>query len=285
MGHLNVSFEVKYSPNNVVMKDGIQFVDAADTNYLTGMAVVWTPAYDDANALEMVAEATNADSEIDIVAENTSNEGDEKEVPENIEATVTAEEQDIVEETVAEEAPVEEKEKPVEEGEVTAEDANAEILHHSVTVTESVEQNGDGEPPVHIVETRECVVETVEPEPDYPRIVAEKDARIAELEGQIAELSQMKAEYEQMKAAQAAAELAAKQAKARAFAQKQGLNVEATEVAEAIEHLNYEAIASFVMAQEEPAEQAPDNTVTLASYSVAGMEIKSKYGDVLDTHD
>ena len=129
---------------------------------------------------------------------------------------------------------MEEKEKPVEEGEVTAEDANAEILHHSVTVTESVEQNGDGEPPVHIVETRECVVETVEPEPDYPRIVAEKDARIAELEGQIAELSQMKAEYEQMKAAQAAAELAAKQAKARAFAQKQGLNVEATEVAELV---------------------------------------------------
>lgn len=272
-----MSFEVKYSPNNVVVKDGIQFVDAADTNYLTGMAVVWTPAYADANALEMVAEATNADSEIDIVAENTSNEGDEKEVPENIVETVTAEEQEIIVEEPAQEEVVAE-----------TEEANAEVLEHTVHVTESVEKWCEDEPAIHVVETTERVVETVEepevepePEPDYVRIVAEKDARISELEAQLAELTQIKAEYDQMIAAQAAAELAAKQAKAKAFAQKQGLDVEATEVAEAIANLDYEAIAAFAMAQEAPEEE----TVTIASYSVAGMEIKSKYGNVLDTHD
>lgn len=272
-----MSFEVNYSPNNVVIKDGIQFVDAADTNYLTGMAVVWTPAYADANALEMVAEATNADLGIDIVAENTSNEGDEKEVPENIVETVTAEEQ-VVTPTV---------EGPVVEETAAAEEANAEVLHHSVTVTESIETHGDDEPPVHVVETRECLVETVEPEPepDYPRIIAEKDALIAELEGQIAQLSQMRAEYEQMKAAQAAAELAEKQAKARAFAQRQGLNLESAEVAEAIESLNYEAIASLSMANDKEEQPADNKTVTIASYTVAGMGISSKYGNVLDTHD
>lgn len=271
-----MSFEVKYSPNNVVVKDGIQFVDAADTNYLTGMAVVWTPAYADANALEMVAEATNADSEIDIVAENTSNEGDEKEVPENIVETVTAEEQEVI------------VEEPAQQEEVVAEteEANAELLEHTVEVTESVEKWCEDEPAIHVVETTERIVETVEepepePEPDYVRIVAEKDARISELEAQLAELTQIKAEYDQMIAAQAAAELAGKQAKAKAFAQKQGLDVEATEVAEAIANLDYEAIAAFAMAQEAPEEE----TVTIASYSVAGMEIKSKYGNVLDTHD
>ena len=282
MGSLNVSFEVKYSPNNVVVKGGIQFVDVADTNYLTGMAVVWTPAYADANALEMVAEVTNADSEIDIVAENTSNEGDEKEVPENIVETVTAEEQEIIVEESAQEEVVAETE------EVVSEEANAEVLEHTVQVTESVEKWCEDEPAIHVVETTERVVETVEepevepePEPDYVRIVAEKDARISELEAQLAELTQIKAEYDQMIAAQAAAELAAKQAKAKAFAQKQGLDVEATEVAEAIANLDYEAIASYAMAQEAPEEE----TVTIASYSVAGMEIKSKYGNVLDTHD
>lgn len=273
-----MSFEVKYSPNNVVVKDGIQFVDAADTNYLTGMAVVWTPAYADANALEMVAEATNADSEIDIVAENTSNEGDEKEVPENIVEKVTAEEQEaVVEETVQEEVVAESEE-------VVSEETSAEVLEHTVHVTESVEKWCEDEPAIHVVETTERVVETVEepePEPDYVRIVAEKDARISELEAQLAELTQIKAEYDQMIAAQAAAELVAKQAKARAFAQKQGLDVEATEVAEAIANLDYEAIAAFAMAQEAPEEE----TVTIASYSVAGMKIKSKYGNVLDTHD
>ena len=113
--------------------------------------------------------------------------------------------------------------------------------------------------------------------------MAEKDARIAELESQVAELNQMKAEYEQMKAAQAAAELAAKQAKARAFAQKQGLDIESVEVAEAINNLDYEAIASMSMANE-PVEENND-TVTIASYTMAGMKIKSKYGDLLDRHD
>lgn len=282
MGNLNVSFEVKYSPNNVVLKDGIQFVDAADTNYLTGMAVVWTPAYADANALEMVAEASNADSELDIVAENTSsNEGDEKEVPENnIEA--------VVEETVtAEEVQEEEVKEQVEEPAKDEENSNAEVVSHSITVEETINDFCDGEPPVHVVETTETIVETIEPEPeeapDYPRIVAEKDARIAELEAQVAELNQMKAEYEQMKAAQAAAELVAKQAKARAFAQKQGLDIESVEVAEAINNLDYEAIASMSMAND-PVEENND-TVTIASYTMAGMEIKSKYGDLLDRHD
>lgn len=281
MGNLNVSFEIKYSPDNVVWKDGVEFVDVADTNFLTGMTVVWTPAYADANALEMVAETTNADvSEIDIVAENTSNEGDEKEVPEEILKT----EEPVVEQTVAEEAPAVTEEQTPQD--VVAEDAEAEVVHHAVRVTEEVIRD-EGCDPVHIVETTEVIVETLEDPPaeevpDYPRIIAEKDERIGILESQIAELNQIKAEYEQMKAAQAAAELAAKQAKAKAFASKQGLDVEDIQVAEAIAKVDYEVIASLVMAKEP--EAAPE-TVTIASYSVAGMEVKSKYGNLLDCHE
>lgn len=290
MGNLNVSFEIRYSPDNVVVKDGVCFVDAADENVLTGMAVVWTPAYADANALDMVAEA-NADSESDnVAADGTSNEGDEKEMPnENevltsqveqhaedtkIEETAIAEDQ--LAETVEAKAETEEnEEKKPEAKEEKKEEAQAEILHQSVEVTERIEQCGDEEP-VHIVEERAVVVETLDNDPG--RIIAEKDAKIAELENQIAELNKIKAEYDRIVAEAQAAELEAKKNKAKAFAEKQGLDTENEKVAEAIASMDFEAIASLAMENEKASP-----TTQVASYVIkTNMEINSEYGGLLE---
>ena len=101
MGGLNVSFEVKYNPSNVIEKDGVRFVDAGEGNSLTGMCIVSVPACRDAVALEMVAEAVNAEETTE------ANEVNEK-VP-NEEKTVIAEEVKEEEEVVATaEAPAEE---------------------------------------------------------------------------------------------------------------------------------------------------------------------------------
>ncbi len=83
-----------------------------------------------------------------------------------------------------------------------------------------------------------------------------------------------------MKAAQALAELQAKQDKAKAFASKQGLDVEDEKVANAIANLDYEAIADLAMANvaEESKQEQPE--MTMASFVDIG--ISGKYGDLLD---
>ena len=91
----------------------------------------------------------------------------------------------------------------------------------------------------------------------------------------------MQAEFDAMKAEQAAAEQAKKLEKAKAFAEKQGLDVTQKEVADAIAELNYEAIADLAAAMEQPAEAAVE---TVASFVLAGegIDINDKYGDLLE---
>ena len=129
IGGLNVSFEVKYNPSNVIEKDGVRFVDAGEGNSLTGMCIVSVPACPDANAREMVAEAVNAE-------ETTEANEVNEEVP-NEEKTVIAEEVKEEEEVVATaEAPAEEAIAETEET-ATAETAEAEVVHESVEVHEA----------------------------------------------------------------------------------------------------------------------------------------------------
>ena len=101
----------------------------------------------------------------------------------------------------------------------------------------------------------------------------------AVLDAEIARLRACEAELAAMNAAREAQELAEKQEKARAFAQKQGLNVASKAVAAAIESLDYTKIAELSMAQE-PAKETP--VVSVAGFAAADpMKIKSRFENVL----
>lgn len=163
-------------------------------------------------------------------------------------------------------------------------DAVAEVVMHHVE-TQQTYHAGDPkwhEPATVCTQVTETIVETVDvgaegaavAEADAPVAVAEedeKDRKIAELETRIAELEVIEGKYNEIMKAEAERALAEKQAKAKAFAEKQGLNVEDTAVAEAISALDYAKIAELTMAQvvdEEPetVEEKPVQKITLASF-------------------
>ena len=154
------------------------------------------------------------------------------------------------------------------------------MLEHSVDVHESVE-NWGGEP-VYVTEVRERVIETLE---QAENVIAEKDQKINELETRIAELEQIEKSYNAIIAEQEARALAEKQAKAKAFAEKQGLDVADVAVAEAINALDYAKIAELTMAQvkDEEAEtvEEPVQTITLASFVELGVG-ENAYGGLLN---
>lgn len=280
-GGLNVSFEVKYNPANIIMKDGVRFVDAGEGNTLTGMAIVSVPAYADANALEMVAETVNAEdaTQTNEVKEEVPNEENTviaEEVQEGTEAIVTAE-------TPATEAVAE---NTVEET-ATAETAEAEVIHESVSVTESYSECPETGETIHEVYEGHTIVETVddEPAPAPEAVIADcgeddRDRRIAELE---AELARVTAELKVFQDAKALAELQAKQARAKAFAEKQGLNVADEAVANAIAQVNYEMIAELAMQMAESAEaNTPAPVVEVSMASFVDMDISDEeYGGLL----
>lgn len=274
MGGLNVSFEVKYNPSNVIEKDGVRFVDAGEGNSLTGMCIVSVPACPDANAREMVAEAVNAE-------ETTGTNEVNEEVP-NEEGTVIAEEV------------VETPETEIAEETATAETAEAEVVHEEVEVKESFTKDPYDGQTYHEVKTEHTIVETVEEEPAPEEVIADcgdprddrmgecgdpRDHRIAELE---AELSRVNAELQAYKDAQMAAELKVKQAKAKAFAEKQGLDVEDENVAQAIAEVNYEMIAELAMANVADESENEKKTIEITMASYVDMDISNdEYGGLL----
>ena len=312
---LCVSFEVRYNPEKTIEKDGVLFIDADEDNALTGMALVSMPACIDAVALDMVAEVAD---DSDIVAEceeHISRRGETETMPKEMEMTAEVEET-VVENTEAtlEDAPtaVAEGEGASESGEGASESgsgasdgagasesgagdddsgdetndnsiapvldpddeqkANAEVLSHSVDTYESVETCPDTGEALHVIEYHERIIETME----------EAGTVIAELETKIAELEEIKSKYDAIIAEREAAVLAEKRASAKAFAEKQGLNVEDAVVAEAIEKLDYTKIAELTMAEEqEEVEQKPEvQVLTLASF--VEMEVSDdKYGGLL----
>ena len=80
----------------------------------------------------------------------------------------------------------------------------------------------------------------------------------------------------------AAAELKVKQDKAKAFAEKQGLNVEDENVAQAIAEVNYEMIAELAMAEttNEAEEEKKTIEITMASYVDMSLP-NDEYGGLL----
>ena len=280
-GGLNVSFEVKYNPENTFMKDGVRFVDAGEGNTLTGMCIVSVPACPDANALDMVAEVVNAE-------ETTETNEVKEEVP-NEELNVTATEAQVEQTGVETEQAVAEV---AEAAHAEAEVAEAEIIHESVTVHEGYGVCPETGETIHEVYETHEVVETVdaEPAPAPGTVIAEeptaeadpRDARIAELE---TELARVTAELKVFQDAKMAAELKAKQDKAKAFAQKQGLNVEDEAVAHAISEVNYEVIAELAMASEQKesvSDVAPSVEVSMASFvDIDAVGDGDEYGGLL----
>lgn len=277
-GGLNVSFEIRYNPANVIEKDGVRFVDAGDGNTLTGMAVVSIPACPDAVALDMVAE-TIATNEVKDVKDKEELElaevKEEEEISEaaNEEAKEPEAETEAVAETAEPEAEV-----------ANAETAEAEVVHESVNVYESVSVCPETGETMHEVHEEHTIVETVDPEPapapaPAAPVIAEEDPRDKEIEELKAELERVNAELTQYKEAQAAAELKAKQDEAKAFAEAQGLDCEDEAVKQAVAEVNYEAIAKLSMAKtRDVKEEAPE--VTVAGF--VAMELKGEYGGLLE---
>lgn len=296
---LSFSFEVRYNPEHTVEKDGVVYIAEHPDNCLTGVAIVSVPAYQTSVALDLVAERQTdvSDNEEDIVSCAEQEErGEERMENENMTAEINEAEvqETVVEEAVAE--AVEETAEAVAESETTvAEDADnteekpeeepeeenavaesqesvAEVVEHSVDTHESVEVCPYSGEPVHVIEYHERIIETM----------AEAQDLINELDVQIAELTEVKAKYDSLMAEEEKKALAAKQAKAKAFAEKQGLDTSVEAVAEAVEKLDYQAIAELAMAQaveDEPAEPAKP-TITLASFT--DVEIgDDKYGGLL----
>lgn len=296
MGRFAVSTEVSYDPRECEITIDGKFIVASENSSLNGLCLVWTPACEDAYALDMVAEAADNSEEIvtegeELTAERGETEPMEKEniTAEVTEGTVTAETQEAEntvaeaeeaqKEAVAEEQPVKEEkdeakdpeeEQKKEETVAESKEANAEVLEHSVDTHESVE-NWGGEP-VHVFEYRERVIETME---DAQTLVAELDSRIAELEG-------IKEKYDAIIAEEQEKAIAEKREKAKAFAEKQGLDVNETAVAEAITNLDFAKIAELTMAQaqeEEPAQEEKP-AITLASFVELDIS-EDKYGGLL----
>ena len=286
MGRFAVSTEVSYDPRECEITANGKFIVASENSSLNGLCLVWTPACADAYAMDMVAEAADDSEEIVTEGEElTAERGETKPMEkENITAEVTEEtviteeavaETEETQETAAEEqTAVAEEQEPVEEQKEEAvaetDEANAEVLEHSVDTHESVE-NWGGEP-VHVFEYRERVIETMN---DAEALVAELDAKITELE-------EIKSKYDAIVVAEQEKAMAEKRESAKVFAEKQGLDVNETAVAEAIQNLDYAKIAELTMAQaqeEEPAkEERP--AITLASFVELDIS-EDKYGGLL----
>lgn len=292
LGKLCVSVELRYNPEHTIEKDGVMYIDAHEDNALTGLCIVSQPAERRAIALDLVAEK-NADNSPKIITdgEEPTNRGETDTMEkENITAEVTEEVvnketqetvetvAEVVEETqeevVTEEqtAVAEEQTEQVEETVAETEETTAEVLEHSVDTHESVEVCPYSGEPVHVIEYHERIIETLE---DAGNLIAELDNKIAELE-------EIKSKYDAIVAEQQKIELAEKQAKARAFAEKQGLDTSAEAVVAAVDALDYQAIAELTMAQaqeEEPAKEEQP-AITLASFVELDIS-EDKYGGLL----
>lgn len=303
LGKLNFSFEIE--AEHVEEKDGVQVIDAMDGNELLSMAVVSVPAYPEAHALALVAEAdkekmygkilenatfaAEADMEtwhwrvMDALREKMG-ECDffESRVllfcPESIlmyhcpsgkmfraeyriendtlylldiyevEATPTKGDEnmnDIEMNQVAEVTEVVQAEEVVETAQEAAHEAEAEV----VTVAEEQEASeGSVQEVSEVQETEEAHEETeAQEEP-----AAETRDYEAELQALRDEIATYKAEIEEMRSAAEAEKLAQRQEKIRAFAERNGCDMNSEAVKQAIAEVNYEALS-----EEIPVAQAP----------------------------
>ena len=226
-------------------------------------------------------ETSSMKEEEKIVAEEQEEQEEQMTAESEVEAQGEAEEQVAVAENEevsesSDEVAVESTSEAMAEESVEEEqaEANAEVIEHSMDTHECIDNSGwYGDKPVHVIEYHERILETLE----------DAGSLIAELDRQITELTEIKGKYDAMIAEAQEKALSEKRACAKVFAEKQGLDVNDTAVAEAIENLDYAKIAELTMAEEqEPEEVIPEKQeVTLASF--VEMEVgNDKYGGLLN---
>lgn len=335
-GELNFSFEIRYTEDHVVKMNGITFIDAAEHNALTGMAIVSVPAYDESFALSLVAEerkeVDNSDEEVNKgvekmdKAENTMTEPvateeivavSEETKPESTTEHViaeTAESDTVAEDAVAEKAEPEcmdddpddddDDDECSNEAECKKKSSDAQCKKNSDAECKKknsgaeCKKNTDGD-----MKDAQCKKNTAKSQRTVSELeialakteadwavehaqymaleaeIADLRANKAAMDAEIERLRAVEAEYAALNAAKEAEELAAKQEKARMFAQKQGLNTQDEAVASAVKSLDYQAIAELAMAQY-PVVEKP--VVSVAGFATAEpMKIKSRFENVL----
>lgn len=246
LGMLSFSFEIFYYPSDTITQDGVRYVDASERNVLRGMCIVSVPAYRESVALDMVAEEEK--KEESEVLENDLDEPEE----------------------INDDLHDHENEEGVEN--MNIDEAMGLVAERDQTISDLQNQ-------VTVAEERATTAETALNEANVS--LENANNTIVQLNERISELELAKAELDEIKAEQAAAELVKKQEKAKAFAEKQGLDVTNEDVAKAIAEMNYEAIADLAAAAEK-AEEKPSETI--ASFFGNGIDVKENntYGDLLE---
>ena len=158
-GALKFSFEVNVG-EYTELEDGTIEIDASESNYLEGTAIVTFPACEDAVALELVAQQKAEQS-----AEADDNEGGEKEMADNKELATEQVVEQPVENAESGEPVVAENETPAE--------VNSEVNAEAVAEAENAEAPAE----VEAEENAECkdkekaTAETVEAEQENAAVI------------------------------------------------------------------------------------------------------------------
>lgn len=260
MGILSFSFEIRYCPEDTIDIDGISYVDVSEQNSLTGMAIVSVPAYQESVAFSLVAEVDSDNVVVD-------NEG--------VETTMTLEE--AMQALAEKEALIAEKDQALVEKESTIAEQEAKIAEQEALIAEKAEtiSKMEAEKEDEALKVKE---EKDEEKDNMFEELASANQTIAELTNKIAELEVFKAELDTIKAEKEAAELLEKQNKAKAFAEKQHLDISDEAVAKAIAELDYEALANLSMSVEN---KEPEG-VAVASYAMTpDFAIKNRFENIL----
>ena len=252
---LKFSFEIRYDPAHMVEIDGVRFVDAYEKNVLAGVSVVSVPAFPESCALEMVAEAEQV-------------QGDEPTMTiEEAMASIAQKDEEMAakDQMIAElNAQIQEMNNKI--GEMTAEHEKYVAEAEEKEKAEEAEDEKKPEEDTSVAGCNDNEAEMQNLKAEIERLRAEVDAGNA-----------AKAELETIKAEQAAREHEAQVETAKAFAEKNGLDMTDTAVAEAVTNLDYRAIIEMTMAQAE-AEAA---NVAVASFVNDGFELKGGQWDDL----
>lgn len=281
-GILNFSFELKFDPQKCIWDGEVMYVDAGEGNTLRGMAIVSVPAYPESVALDLVAEhnesgthdTNEVNEEMDKVNDGaelkdaTASTVEEVNVDTNSQQTIDRVDDDKPE-TPELNAEANEEPKKEDPEVVDNEDKEEEKVNAEAPATEEPEKKEDPEEDKANAEETSAepfapapanepvpVVKTTVVEEEYKvkityleECIAEKDARISELEAQLEGYGSMRAELEKYKEAEQKKEQETKTAKATAYAQKIGLDVENEEVKNAIASFDYEKMADLLIAQ------------------------------------
>jgi len=256
LGLLSFSFEIQYTMTTQI--DGIEYIDAADGNVITGMAVVSYPAYPESKALLLVAQKANEE------ADTGSDE------PEDAASSAGADTQ---------------QERVTNEMQMTIEQAMARIAElERMAAAQAAQIAAIPEPPKEAMVTQAS----------HDAAIAERDGAIQTLETQVAAFTEQAAELDEtkqtlasvqgqldaMKAEQAEADLQSKRDELTAFAATNGLDTEDEAVSAAIAAADYAALVAAAMKAAAEKDGKP-GTSTASQRPMADIGAQEPYGGIL----